>query len=435
MADSPSLNITPVLEGQAQKELTMNTAILALEAATQYTFDVNMTSGNVVLTTTQYTRNVRFLCTGHAVARDLTVPLVVEGVELAKRLFLVVNSGTGIVTVKGATGTTVAVPVGAKTLCYADGVNINKVVSSAITASEVSDFSEAVDDRVAALFIPGTGITLTYNDVANTFTIDSSGGGGGGGFPAPTFKGAMVKLTSDEVSPAFPYIVVWDAAEYDTNVFWSAGAPTRLTIPAGVTKVRLHGSILAEATLTVGADLSLIIHKNGTAVYVGSVTEGMDAVFTTVVGAITSPVLSVIAGDYFELRFNSTDTTVTIEQNSTFSIEVLDSDPTPLEGGVDTIAGTTHTPIEGDDFKYFRTTNAAAVTVTIAPEATEPFVVGTELYYEQAGAGVVTFVEGVGVTINVNALYNQATNGQFSVVTLKKVGVNEWTILGNLDLI
>lgn len=48
------------------------------------------------------------------------------------------------------------------------------------TASDVTDFSEAVDDRVSALLVAGTNMTLTYNDAANTLTLDASGGGGGG---------------------------------------------------------------------------------------------------------------------------------------------------------------------------------------------------------------------------------------------------------------
>lgn len=38
-------------------------------------------------------------------------------------------------------------------------------------ASTISDFSEAVDDRVAALLVAGAGIGLTYNDASNTLTI------------------------------------------------------------------------------------------------------------------------------------------------------------------------------------------------------------------------------------------------------------------------
>jgi hypothetical protein len=44
-------------------------------------------------------------------------------------------------------------------------------------AADVVNFSEAVDDRVALLLQQGTGITLTYDDTANTLTISSSGGG------------------------------------------------------------------------------------------------------------------------------------------------------------------------------------------------------------------------------------------------------------------
>ena len=51
--------------------------------------------------------------------------------------------------------------------------------SIAIPASQVTDFSEAVDDRVAALVVAGTNMTITYNDAANTLTFDAAGGGGG----------------------------------------------------------------------------------------------------------------------------------------------------------------------------------------------------------------------------------------------------------------
>lgn len=45
-------------------------------------------------------------------------------------------------------------------------------------ASTISDFAEAVDDRVAALLVQGSNITLTYNDASNTLTIAAAGGGG-----------------------------------------------------------------------------------------------------------------------------------------------------------------------------------------------------------------------------------------------------------------
>lgn len=52
------------------------------------------------------------------------------------------------------------------------------------TTSTISDFPEAVDDRVAALVVAGTNMTITYNDGTNTLTFDAAtSGGGGGGSP------------------------------------------------------------------------------------------------------------------------------------------------------------------------------------------------------------------------------------------------------------
>jgi hypothetical protein len=48
-------------------------------------------------------------------------------------------------------------------------------------AANITDFSEAVDDRVGALLTAGPNVTLSYNDTANTLTISASGSGGGGG--------------------------------------------------------------------------------------------------------------------------------------------------------------------------------------------------------------------------------------------------------------
>ena len=49
----------------------------------------------------------------------------------------------------------------------------------AITATNVSNFDEAVDDRVSNLLTAGTDISLSYNDASGTLTINSTAGSGG----------------------------------------------------------------------------------------------------------------------------------------------------------------------------------------------------------------------------------------------------------------
>ena len=72
------------------------------------------------------------------------------------------------------------------------------------TASAISDFSEATDDRVAALLTAGTNISITYNDAANTLTIANtasatSPGGSSGQLQynnAGAFGGASATINS-----------------------------------------------------------------------------------------------------------------------------------------------------------------------------------------------------------------------------------------------
>jgi len=51
----------------------------------------------------------------------------------------------------------------------------------ALLASQIIGLSEAIDDRTSSLLVAGTGITITYNDGANTLTISNSGIGGSTG--------------------------------------------------------------------------------------------------------------------------------------------------------------------------------------------------------------------------------------------------------------
>lgn len=46
--------------------------------------------------------------------------------------------------------------------------------SISLTSSNISDFEEAVDDRVNDLLVAGSGIAITYDDLANTITIANS---------------------------------------------------------------------------------------------------------------------------------------------------------------------------------------------------------------------------------------------------------------------
>ena len=81
--------------------------------------------------------------------------------------------------------------------------------SIAIPASAVTDFSEAVDDRVAALVVAGTNMTVTYNDGAGTLTFDAAGGGAGTNL---SYTAATRIIASDTGTDAtLPLVTTGDA--------------------------------------------------------------------------------------------------------------------------------------------------------------------------------------------------------------------------------
>lgn len=213
---------------------------------------------------------------------------------------------------------------------------------------------EVIDDRVAALLTAGANITLTYNDLAGTLTIAASSGatdlgytastrvltsstgtdvtlplftstepglvaasGGGtsnflradGSWAAPSgggsFRGALVWRSTTQSFSAITYgVMSWDTADYDTDSIWSAGNPTRLTVPSGVTRVRLVANFEHSNTSNVLIEFRKNQTTAGAATrYPGLAATAVSATYNTWINLV-SPVLTVTAGDWFDLGVN-----------------------------------------------------------------------------------------------------------------------------------
>jgi hypothetical protein len=137
------------------------------------------------------------------------------------------------------------------------------------------------------------------------------------------FRGALVRLTADEpVADSTDIAIPWDAIVYDTDAFWSAASPTRLTVPAGVAKVRLKGNL--DWTFGGSGHRHLWMHKNG-ALFFGAAKESDEG--DAGVQTIGSAVVDVTPGDHFELiaRHTSGSTrNVAADELTWFSLEVVE---------------------------------------------------------------------------------------------------------------
>ena len=118
-----------------------------------------------------------------------------------------------------------------------------------------------------------------------------------------SFRGAVARLTANEsVANTTTTAIPWDSTIEDVGGLWSAANPTRLTVPAGVARVRVTGNITWDSN-TSGKRI-VWIDKNGTP-FVGRPVIEQQAVSSsgsnTRQNLVSGPV-AVSAGDYFELK-------------------------------------------------------------------------------------------------------------------------------------
>ena len=93
--------------------------------------------------------------------------------------------------------------------------------------------------------------------------------------------------------------------------------------------------------------------------------------------------------------------------------------------------GTTYTFVLADAGKMVTSANGSAQTITVPPNSSVAFAVGTQIILQGILAGVVTLVAGVGVTVN-SKDSNLAIDGQWAAVTLVKTATDVWSLIGAL---
>jgi hypothetical protein len=103
-----------------------------------------------------------------------------------------------------------------------------------------------------------------------------------------------------------------------------------------------------------------------------------------------------------------------------------------LNSTVNSQSGTAYTLALTDFGRVIETTSASAVTVTVPPNSSVAFPIGTIVEVAQLAAGAVTIAQGSGVTIRVPTGLSLALRAQYSSAVLRKRATDEWIIGGDL---
>ena len=94
--------------------------------------------------------------------------------------------------------------------------------------------------------------------------------------------------------------------------------------------------------------------------------------------------------------------------------------------------GTTYTLALTDDGKVVEMNNASANTLTVPPNSSVAFPVGSQILVLQTGAGQTTLVAGAGVTVN-SKDGNLKLSAQWCAATLIKRATDVWVVVGDLS--
>lgn len=139
----------------------------------------------------------------------------------------------------------------------------------------------------------------------NTYNIYDQGTNNTKRLPSSssTQRGALVNRTSAQsINNSTWTTVQFNATQYDTSSLF--GSSTRMTVPSGVTKVKVSANVSWSASSS--GQRQVTIRKNGTSfgassssAYAGQPSQGMPGSYNM---NVVSPVLVVTSGDYFEVE-------------------------------------------------------------------------------------------------------------------------------------
>jgi len=140
----------------------------------------------------------------------------------------------------------------------------------------------------------------------------------------------------------------------------------------------------------------------------------------------------------FTLAFTKGDTLAALNDNFTELYTTAGTLTTSLAGkaAIDltlNLQSDSYELVLSDDGKYIQMNKGTAQNLTVPANASVAFAIGAQVIIRNYGAGQVTIVEAVGVTVNTSQTLK--LRAQHCSASLVKVGTNEWDLSGDLELV
>lgn len=263
--------------------------------------------------------------------------------------------------------------------------------------------------------------------VTINYSVAGGGGGAGGGGAVSSVAGktgavtlASTDLTNGSTLENIP--INWDGT---TPALVSSTNPIPAFGSNAFTYTGAGGAVLDGNTFQTG-DLAL---WNGTVFtkvvlgggYLGSFGS-TGALQTAYPAASNTACIALVSG----VIYTSNGTAWQVKVQATTDL----SDAAVLnQQSINAQTGTTYTLVLGDAGQDVDMNNASANTLTIPPNSSVAFPVGTLITVTMAGAGITTIAAGAGVTIVKPSARSLAISAQYETAQLFKVATDTWRVL------
>lgn len=198
-----------------------------------------------------------------------------------------------------------------------------------------------------------------------------------------------------------------------------------------------QSSIVADThidTLTIAAGTGITLTTNATTDTL-TITNSVTApnTFGTIVVSGSSNVVADSSTDTLTLVAGSNMTITTDASTDTITFASTGGGGGSSYSSVRTQSGTSYTLVLGDAGDYIQTTSTTAVTITVPLQSSVAWAADTEIYFEQNNTGQITIAGASGVTINSSETLKSFA--RYSVLALKRVAENVWTLTGERALV
>jgi len=194
---------------------------------------------------------------------------------------------------------------------------------------------------------------------------------------------------------------------------------------AGDDKWKLFKSLQAEPTTTVNvagtgyAVATLVANLEGNVT--GTISTAAQTNITSL-GTLTALQVDNVNIDANTITSTDTNGALTLDANGTGAVNVIRT--------INAQTVTTYTLALADAGKIVTSSHTDPQTITIPPNSSIAYPVGTQIEIYQLGAGVTSVTAGSGVTLNGVSTGTGALNAQYSAVSCFKIATDTWLMAG-----